>query len=94
MRKVLTSLIVTAALCAPGPALANHTAIDPMLMDMMFETQEDCEDALAMERQSNRADQNYAPGRERGQYNKAFNARYDCEYDDQSDTYMIVDNNA
>jgi hypothetical protein len=92
MRKIIIAAFATAALCTSVQAPAAHLGIDPALLDMMFETQEDCDEALAMERQMNRAEQDYAPGRERGQFNKDFNARYDCEYDEMSMSYMVVDN--
>lgn len=91
MRKVITALVASAALCVPSVALAGHLAIDPLLLAEEFESQEDCEEALAEARRDGRAAQNYEPGRDRGQFNKAFNARYDCEYDDESDSFMIVD---
>jgi hypothetical protein len=58
-------------------------------MNMKYDSEEDCEDALAMARNSQRKNGNYE-GKERGMFNKMFNARYQCE-EMQSGKYMIKD---
>jgi hypothetical protein len=91
MRKFVTSVLVSAALCVPTAAMADHTNIPADLYMEEYETMEDCEDALAQVRNMERKSGEYE-GRERGQYNKAFNARYECEETDWG-TYMIEDAN-
>lgn len=88
MRKLVSSLAAAAILCLPTAAVANHTAIPGELFMMEFDSMEECEDSLAQYRNMQRKSQ--YKGREAGQYNKDFNARYMCvERDD--DTYVIDD---
>lgn len=91
MKKLVASILVSAALCVPTAALANHTNIPSELYDAEYDTMEDCEDALAQFRNMERKSGEYE-GRDRGQYNKAFNARYECAETDWG-TYMIHDAN-
>lgn len=96
MRKIITTLFVTAALCTPSVALAGHgydTDLDPEVMDMTFDSEEECEEELAQQRRALRAEYGYQ-GRDRGQSNKAFNQRYSCEYDEEEDAFVIEDSQA
>lgn len=93
MKRFMTALVASAALCIPSVAVAGHLAIDPLLLEQTFETEEDCEEALAQARRDGRAAQDYEPGKERGQFNKDFNQRYDCE-EQEDGMFMIVDTSA
>jgi hypothetical protein len=89
MRKVVLSTIAMVSLAVPSFAAANHYNVPREVMMMEYDSEEDCEDALAMVRNAERMSGRYE-GRERGMYNKAFNARYQCvETDD--DMWMIED---
>jgi hypothetical protein len=92
MRK-LTAIGIGLALCTPSVGLAqdfNTDLLDTALLTAEFDTLEDCEDALAQARRDLRAENDYV-GRDRGQSNKAFNQRYQCEEDDESGLFVIVD---
>ena len=91
MKKLFTSTVLSAALCIPAAAMADHTNIPQELYAAEYESMEDCEDALAHVRNMERKSGEYE-GRERGQYNKAFNTRYECAETDWG-TYMIHDAN-
>ena len=87
MRKTLISLVASAALCAPSAAMADHFNIPSDVMMAEYDSEEDCEDALAQVRNMERKSGEYR-GRERGRYNKDFNARYQCT-ETEDGTYMI-----
>jgi hypothetical protein len=88
MKRALTSLIAVAALTLPGAALADHTDWQ-YDMTYEYETEEDCEEALAEQRRMMTMG---VRGRERGQFNKDFNQRYQCE--ESENGYMIEDYNS
>ena len=95
MKKIITAMFVSAALCAPSVATAQdyNTDLDLDLLMTEFETEEECEEALAEARREQRATFEYE-GRDRGQANKAFNARYQCVEDDDEDGFVIEDDDA
>ena len=92
MKKFATSMFVAAALCMPSAALADHALSDPTLLGETVESEDACEDALAEDRNMQRMSGEYE-GRERGDFNKRFNARYDCE-ETRNGKFMIEDNEA
>jgi hypothetical protein len=87
MKRPLISLAAGLALMLPGAALASHTDWN-YNSDYEYETMEDCEAALAEQRRMMTMD---VRGRERGQFNKDFNQRYQCEESDDGMGYMIMD---
>jgi hypothetical protein len=95
MRK-LTAVCVGLALSTPSVGLAQDydtDLLDTALLTAEFDTLDDCEDALAQSRRDLRAENDYV-GRDRGQSNKAFNQRYQCEEDDETGLFVIVDADA
>jgi hypothetical protein len=72
MRKSITVAAVSAALCFPSIGLAQEGGT---FQNQTFTSEEDCEEARAEERRR----QNTFEGRERGQFNKRFNAMFRCE---------------
>jgi hypothetical protein len=90
MRKPVLSMFVAAAMCAPTIATASHLNLPSSMMMMEYNSEDDCESALAMARNAERKSGRYE-GKEKGMYNKAFNARYQC-YEKMNGKYMIMDN--
>jgi hypothetical protein len=72
MRKSITAAAISAALCFPSIGLAQTSG---SFQQQTFTSEEDCEEARAEERRR----QNTFEGRERGQFNKRFNAMFQCE---------------
>jgi hypothetical protein len=97
MRKGITVALASAALCIPSIGFANHSNGGTSWMDETFETEEMCEDAIADERKR-QAEAMNLKGRDKGQFNKRFNAQFDCEEiddtdgDDDDTDFHIVDN--
>jgi hypothetical protein len=81
MRKIITSAFVAASMLVPSVALADHTDTR-----MTYDSEEECSSALAEMRRDQSAS---LKGRERGQFNKDFNAKHYCEEVDE-DTYAIM----
>lgn len=98
MKKIMTALIASAALCLPSVASADpfdDSVFDDDLMtiamtisgdDESFDTEEECEERLAEIRRASDPD----PGRERGQFNKAFNQMFDCTDSDGDGEFEIT----
>lgn len=87
MAKVITWIFVGAALISPSTAVANHYSVPADILMAEYDSEDDCEDALAQVRNMERKSGRYE-GRERGNYNKEFNARYECIVTDEG-AYMI-----
>jgi hypothetical protein len=85
MKRALSAMIAGTALMLPAVALAGHTDWN---YDENYEywSMEECEEAIAEQR---RAMTYGVRGKERGQFNKAFNQRYQCE--ESENGYMIKD---
>lgn len=83
MNWFMTSMIAATALMIPGAALAEH--LDPTLVDASatFASFEACEEARA----ELRRELNTFSGRDQGQFNKEFNAAFQC-----ADTGMTDEN--
>jgi hypothetical protein len=89
MKRALISLAAGFALMLPGAAIASHTDWN-YNSDYEYETMEDCEEALAEQRRMMTMG---VRGRDRGQFNKDFNQRYQCEESEYGMGYMIKDYN-
>jgi hypothetical protein len=95
MKKIITTAIVSATLCFPSVALAQTMPQDGSFTSEDFDSMEDCEEARAEERRDQSMD---LRGRERGQFNKAFNQRFQCDQTEgeststtRDDEFMIED---
>jgi hypothetical protein len=94
VRKSFTVALVSAALCFPSIALADHGEFDDAFTGtgetmMDFNSMEACEEARAEERREQTA-QFKGQGRAFGQANKEFNQRFQC-VEQSDDTFDIED---
>jgi GTPase involved in cell partitioning and DNA repair len=83
MKRVMTSMIVGAAMMMPSVALSAPSGTmdyDVMVDGPMgtFETEEECEEFLADQRNMMSMEMNLR-GREKGQFNRQFNRENQCE---------------
>jgi hypothetical protein len=76
MKKIITTAIISATLCFPSVAVAQTMPEGGSFTEDQFRSMEACEEARAEERRDQSMD---LRGRERGQFNKAFNQRFQCE---------------
>jgi hypothetical protein len=83
MRNKIVVALASAALCFPSLALANTMPQGGSFTEEEFDSEEECEEARAEER---REQSEGLRGRERGQFNKAFNQRFQCEQTEGEDT--------